>query len=169
MRMYSRTALVVSGANAGEVNEPGNDSAGGATPLGPRTYVTGALNGTTDTSDYYTFSVPAAARVYVSTGYPGKGSGDGSDVHLGIVLCDSLVAGGCGSVNDLLKGTTSAVVPAGSQVWIRVTDTSPTPGAVVYGLGVTRSLTGVRGLGDRPGGARRVTGGQEQPLEPPAP
>jgi hypothetical protein len=135
LSMYTREPLVVSGTSTGEPNEPGNDSAAGATayPAGPGYAIFGALNGTTDSSDYYTFPVPAAARVMVAVS---------ARVSLGVAACDSLVAGGCGTANDLLKS--GALVPAGSRLWLRVTDTSATPGYVTYELTVWVSLTGVR-------------------------
>lgn len=135
LSMYSRAALVASGVTTAEPNEPGNDSAAGATALPAQSGydLLGALNGSTDTSDYYTFPVPAAAHIYVGWDSPDS---------LGIVVCDSLVAGTCGPTNDILRG--SGMIPAGGRAWVRVSTGSPTPEFVAYHVTVWVSLTGVR-------------------------
>lgn len=152
MPMYTRDTLVVSGTVTGEPNEPGNDSAGGATPLtdlgGGAAPVFGALNSTTDTSDYYTitFTTPKSVAVYLD--WIGNGSGDAADPAFDVVMCDSLVGGACGAANDLLQGAGSrplqgqqgrvSRVPPG-QVWFRVVARSAFAGNVAYRLEVLYS------------------------------
>ncbi len=148
--MYTRASLVVSGATTGEPNEPGNDSAAGATPLpvGSAYMTYGALNGSTDTTDYYVFQVPSAAYVALNTfQYPGTGAGDAANPRIYAFVCDSLVAGVCNSGVDLAKG--GVLLPPG-QAWLRVTMRTPTAGYVAYRMSLSEFPTGsVRQPADR--------------------
>jgi hypothetical protein len=135
--MYTRASLVVSGATTGEPNEPGNDSAGGATPLVPRTYVFGALNGTTDTTDYYTFQLAAPAFVSLGTfNYAGTGVGDRSNPHLDAYVCDSVTGASCATETYLLNGPVR--LPAGT-VWLRIALRTPAAAFLAYRMYVGAS------------------------------
>ena len=149
--MVTRDTLVVSGTVTGEPNEPGNDSAGGATLLvdrGSAANAFGALNSSTDTSDYYTLTFTTPKRVAATLSWIGSGIGDAINPNFDLIMCDSLAAGGCGAGNDLFQGSAStkaqsqqgtvARVPAG-QVWFRVVARSPFANNVGYLLSVTYS------------------------------
>ena len=127
--MVSRAKLVVSGTVTGEANEPGNDSASGATPLTLGTYGFGALNGSTDTTDYYVFQVPANSNVSMYLWYPGTGAGDAANPHISAYVCDSIAGGVCANERDVLSG--SVLVRAGTG-WLRIVLRTPEPGYIAY-------------------------------------
>ena len=150
MSVYSRDTLTVSGTSTGEVNEPGNDSAAGATVLtgGPDWTVLGALDGSSDTTDYYTFQVPAQARVSVSPGeFAGSGSGLPGTPEIDVYLCDSLTAARCDALYDTHQASSAVLMPAG-PAWLRVALRTPQAGFLAYRFAVHASLTGAaRGAG----------------------
>jgi hypothetical protein len=146
--MYTRASLVVSGTVTGAPNEPGNDTAGGATALTVGAYVFGALNGSTDTTDYYTFQLPTPSYVSLTAfNYAGTGLGDASNPHLDAYVCDSVAGGACVAETYLLNGPVQMLA---GTVWLRVALRTPVVGYMAYRLQVYRSAVGVREPSSRP-------------------
>jgi hypothetical protein len=139
--LASPNTVSISQTVTGEANEPGNYLGANATAitmaaLGDTARVVGAMNGGADTSDTYTFIMPATGTVTVTLSFLGTGAGT-SDLlpDFDVVVCTSLQvtgvnAGQCRYNQDLIPGNgaslatqpetgTTTSIAGGTRVYIR--------------------------------------------------